>query len=97
MVEDIFIEDMKERGIEVTRNSAFSRFTTDENLESPVTITYQNPKTGSFGSFKSKYLIGSDGAHSNVRRSIPGAQMIGESSNSKWGVLDGSWRDLATF
>jgi 2-polyprenyl-6-methoxyphenol hydroxylase-like FAD-dependent oxidoreductase len=89
MVEDIFIEDMRERGIEVTRSSPFQRYVATDDPDAPIEAICHDNKTGSSRSFKTKYLIGCDGAHSNVRKSIPGAQMIGESSNSKWGVLDG--------
>ena len=89
MVEDIFIDDMRERGIEVTRSTPFSRYVATDDAEAPIEAICQDKKTGSSRSFKTKYLIGCDGAHSNVRKSIAGAQMVGESSNSKWGVLDG--------
>ncbi|KAI1628945.1 FAD binding domain-containing protein [Exophiala viscosa] len=89
MVEDIFIEDMRERGIEVTRSTPFSRYVATDDAGAPIEAICQDKKTGSSRSFKTKYLIGCDGAHSNVRKSIAGAQMVGESSNSKWGVLDG--------
>lgn len=91
MVEDIFIEDMKERGIEVTRSSPFQRYVATQDPEAPIEAICQDNKTGTSRSFKTKYLVGCDGAHSNVRRSIVGAQMVGESSNSKWGVLDGKF------
>lgn len=87
MVEDVFIEDMRERGIEVLRSSPFLHYTTDQES---ICVVCDNKKLGSTLSFNTKYLIGCDGAHSNVRKSIPGAQMVGESSNSKWGVLDGT-------
>lgn len=89
MVEDIFIEDMRERGVEVVRSLPFLRYMTEEDPDAPIEIVCQDNKTASGRSFKTRYLVGCDGAHSNVRKSIPGAQMIGESSNSKWGVLDG--------
>jgi len=37
---------------------------------------------------RSKYLVGCDGAHSAVRRSI-GVEMKGEGTDVFWGVLDG--------
>lgn len=88
MVEDIFIEDMRERGVEVTRSSPFLKYTAD-SPKSAIDVFFDDKKSASIKSFKTKYLVGCDGAHSNVRKSIPGAQMVGESSNSKWGVLDG--------
>lgn len=99
MVEDIFIKDMRERGIEVVRNSPCVRYTMAENdpaAAAPITVICDD-KTSTAGSqrtFKTRYLVGCDGAHSAVRRSIPGAQMVGESSNSQWGVLDGRCKAL---
>ncbi|KAM5527613.1 phenol 2-monooxygenase [Fusarium oxysporum f. sp. phaseoli] len=37
--------------------------------------------------YKAKYVIGSDGAHSTVRKSL-GFQMVGDSSDAVWGVMD---------
>lgn len=88
MVEDVFIEDMRERAIEVTRGSNFQEYKSEVGSET-VEVDYIEIKTGEHQSFQTKYLVGCDGAHSNVRKSIPGATMVGESSNAKWGVLDG--------
>lgn len=87
MVEDVFIEDMRERGVEVVRSSPFLSYTPDHDS---IRVICDDKKLGSTLCLNTKYLIGCDGAHSNVRKSIPGAQMVGESSNSKWGVLDGT-------
>lgn len=88
MVEDVFIEDMRERAIKVTRGSTFQEYKSEAGSET-VQVDYIENKTGELQSFQSQYLVGCDGAHSNVRKSIPGATMVGESSNAKWGVLDG--------
>ncbi|KAL6914814.1 hypothetical protein FSST1_012574 [Fusarium sambucinum] len=37
--------------------------------------------------YRAKYAIGCDGAHSTVRRSL-GFKMVGDSSDSVWGVMD---------
>jgi phenol 2-monooxygenase len=89
MVEDVFIEDMRERNIEVTRGSTFQEYKSEVDSDT-VEIDYIENNTGSHRSFKTQYLVGCDGAHSNVRKSIPRAKMVGESSNAKWGVLDGT-------
>jgi 2-polyprenyl-6-methoxyphenol hydroxylase-like FAD-dependent oxidoreductase len=89
MVEDIFIEDMLERGVEVTRSIPFLRYSVGDDSEAPVIVHCEDLKSNSTRQLKTRYLVGTDGAHSNVRKSIPGAQMVGESSNAKWGVLDG--------
>ena len=89
MVEDIFIEDLRERGIEITRSRQFTRYETDSSREEIIAIC-ENTERETPSSFKTKYLVGCDGAHSNVRRSMPGAQTVGESTNARWGVLDGT-------
>ena len=42
---------------------------------------------GSLGEWRAKYVLGCDGAHSNVRRSL-GYKMLGDSSEAVWGVMD---------
>lgn len=86
MVEDIFLEDMRERGVEVLRNSPFLDYTTTKSL---VEVRYNDLVTGIKKTLKTQYLVGCDGAHSLVRKSMPGNAMDGASGKSAWGVLDG--------
>ncbi|MCJ1285678.1 hypothetical protein MMC26_005019 [Xylographa opegraphella] len=51
----------------------------------PVTVVAE--KDGKEEIFEAKYALGCDGAHSAVRRSL-GFKMIGDTSNSIWGVMD---------
>ena len=51
----------------------------------PVTVTAV--KDGVEHTFQAQYVLGCDGAHSVVRRSL-GYKMLGDSSDSVWGVLD---------
>lgn len=94
MVEDVFLEDMKTRNVEVTRGLTFEKYLSDADINSPLEIIFTENKTGRQKSFRSNYLVGCDGARSNVRESLPEARMVGESSNAKWGVLDGTFFDL---
>ncbi|RDW61538.1 FAD protein [Coleophoma crateriformis] len=89
MVEDIFIEDLKDRGIEVSRSSPFIEYTSSEDAEAPIQIKCGDGADGSTKAMKTKYLVGCDGARSMVRNSIPGAEMEGDSTRAPWGVLDG--------
>ncbi|KAI1757437.1 FAD binding domain-containing protein [Xylaria castorea] len=50
-----------------------------------VTVTAM--KDGVERVYKAKYALGSDGAHSQVRRSL-GLKMLGDSSDEVWGVMD---------
>ncbi|KAK7726714.1 hypothetical protein SLS57_003275 [Botryosphaeria dothidea] len=44
-------------------------------------------KDGKEEEFRTKYVLGCDGAHSLVRKSL-GIQMLGDSSDTIWGVMD---------
>ncbi|KAI9691652.1 MAG: hypothetical protein M1822_007723 [Bathelium mastoideum] len=51
----------------------------------PVTVVTE--KGGNEEIFEAKYALGSDGAHSAVRKSL-GFHMVGDTSDSIWGVMD---------
>jgi phenol 2-monooxygenase len=87
MIEELFLDDMAERGAGVERNCVFRGCEVVEGEEFPVETVY----TGLGGverRVRAKYLVGCDGAHSAVRRSI-GVEMRGEGTDVFWGVLDG--------
>ncbi|WP_417543238.1 FAD-binding monooxygenase [Marinobacter sp.] len=68
----------------------FQTLTVDEDCEYPVTVTLRHvggEKDGQERTVKAKYVIGCDGAHSRVRKSI-GRQHIGAVSYHAWGVMD---------
>jgi phenol 2-monooxygenase len=85
MVEDIFIDDLRLRGVEVMRSSPFNRYLAGD---SGVLVECNDLSTGSTKNLKTQFLVGCDGAHSKVRKSMLG-EMDGASGNSAWGVLDG--------
>lgn len=89
MVEDVFLEDMSQRGVEVERSSPFITYAANAGPTGPVEIAYSSPKSKQAATVKCKYLVGCDGAHSRVRKAIPGLAMEGEPSKAPWGVLDG--------
>jgi phenol 2-monooxygenase (NADPH) len=58
--------------------------------EHPVTVILENTAPGSEGQSKTvraNYVIGCDGARSNVRRAI-GGQLHGDAAHQAWGVID---------
>lgn len=89
MVENVFLEDMSQRGVEVERNSPFITYTANAGPAGPIEVAYSSPKSKQTATMKCKYLVGCDGAHSRVRKAIPGLAMEGEPSKAPWGVLDG--------
>ncbi|KAH6898548.1 FAD binding domain-containing protein [Thelonectria olida] len=89
MVEGLFIEDMKKRGKEVRRNMAFESYNVPDSKQGPLQVNCRTNVTQDKRAVLAQYLIGCDGAHSKVRKSIPDAKAIGMSQAAIWGVLDG--------
>lgn len=85
MVEGTLIDSMKQRGVEVQRSTKFETYETAKD----GTLKVQIQDHGVEKTIPSRYLVGCDGAHSRVRKAIPGAVPEGNSSESVWGVLDG--------
>ncbi|KAI8635036.1 FAD binding domain-containing protein [Xylariaceae sp. FL1651] len=50
-------------------------------------VTVTAVKDGAEQVYRAKYVLGSDGAHSQVRKAL-GINMVGESSDEVWGVMD---------
>lgn len=88
MVEDLFIEDMRTRGVEVTRSSPFSKYR-QYGPNIALDVFSRSAETGKEKLWQTKYLVGCDGAHSQVRKAIPDIKSEGSSSEAIWGVLDG--------
>jgi phenol 2-monooxygenase (NADPH) len=88
MIEDVFLEDLKRRGVQVTRSSPFVQCS-GRDSSNVIKSTCQDPITGERKTIRSNYVIGCDGAHSQVRKSMPEVTMEGQSGNAAWGVLDG--------
>jgi phenol 2-monooxygenase len=89
MVEAVFEDDLRERGTLVLRNTAFVSFEYTPMAICPLTVNCQHDVNHSKRSFSTRYIVGCDGAHSLVRKCIPGATPVGASSDVVWGVLDG--------
>ncbi|KAH7256910.1 FAD binding domain-containing protein [Fusarium tricinctum] len=89
MVEGLFLEDMKKRGKEVRRNMAFESYSVPDNKTGPLQVNCRANVNQDKRSVLTQYLIGCDGAHSKVRKSIPDVKAVGMSQAAIWGVLDG--------
>lgn len=89
MIEEVFIQDLLARGIKIQRNSSFQKFSLQSSSED-IRVEYLDTSTHTHTPkiLQTKYLIGCDGAHSNVRKHLDGARMEGEQSGSVWGILD---------
>jgi phenol 2-monooxygenase len=91
MVEDVFLQDLRTRNVEVVRNRKFISQAKSKSEAGILVVESEHPVTRERSSFLTEYLVGCDGAHSMVRRSISGVEMTGEPSKAAWGVLDGQF------
>lgn len=53
----------------------------------PVTVTLETVEGGQSRKIRARYVVGCDGARSNVRRAI-GRELVGDSASQAWGVMD---------
>lgn len=61
-----------------------------DNVEYPITVTLRRtagPQEGEEVVVRTKYLVGADGARSQVRKSL-GYRLQGKQANHAWGVMD---------
>ncbi|EPQ51920.1 FAD/NAD P-binding domain-containing protein [Gloeophyllum trabeum ATCC 11539] len=89
MVEDVLLLDMKSHGVGVTRNATFTEYSRQTNIRESINVEYKDTATGSMRHLQTTYVVGCDGAHSKVRRCMRDADMVGETKDIIWGVLDG--------
>jgi 2-polyprenyl-6-methoxyphenol hydroxylase-like FAD-dependent oxidoreductase len=89
MIEKLFIDDLKERGVTVSRNTAFVDYDYTPEKCMPLEAICKTNADQAKKSFGTKYIVGCDGAHSRVRKCLPDSQAVGASHDAIWGVLDG--------
>ena len=89
MVESLFVNDLKERGVEVQRNTAFVDYEYSPNKVRPLQVLTKTNVDQSKRTYGTRFLVGCDGAHSQVRKSLPNSRQVGVSRDAVWGVLDG--------
>ncbi|KAK1657937.1 FAD binding domain-containing protein [Colletotrichum godetiae] len=86
MIEGVFIDDLRESGVEVKRSHSFQTYSALNDGSLSIECDLQGEgKT----SIHSEFLVGCDGARSLVRKSIPDTFAQGSPHASVWGVLDG--------
>lgn len=87
-VEDLLLKDIMERGVDVQRNVTFVDYVKDTKPEQNIEVICKPTHSEEKRVFATSYLIGCDGAHSNVRKSMS-SRMVGSSYDQVWGVIDG--------
>ncbi|KAI1495528.1 FAD binding domain-containing protein [Biscogniauxia marginata] len=86
-IERIYIRDLARHRALVERNSLLKEYTVDNTDSHPVRATIRNEKTGQEESIRAKFLVGSDGAASSIRRQLQ-IPFDGVSTGIYWGIMD---------
>ncbi|POR33233.1 Phenol 2-monooxygenase [Tolypocladium paradoxum] len=89
IVESLFIDDLRKRGREVRRNTAFDSYEYPAGKTGQLQVNCRTNVNHDKRTILTQYLVGCDGAHSKVRKSIPDVEAVGMSQAAIWGVLDG--------
>ncbi|RCI14584.1 hypothetical protein L249_6811 [Ophiocordyceps polyrhachis-furcata BCC 54312] len=89
IVESLFIDDMRKRGREVRRNTAFESYDHITGKSGHIQVNCYTNVNHDKRTILAQYLVGCDGAHSKVRKSMPDVEAVGMSQAAIWGVLDG--------
>lgn len=89
MVESLFVDDLKERGVEVQRNTAFVDYEDTPRKVRPIQVITKMNVDQTGRTLGTRYLVGCDGSHSQVRKALPNSRPLGVSRDALWGVLDG--------
>ncbi|KAI1749774.1 FAD binding domain-containing protein [Xylaria castorea] len=88
-IERIYIRDLARHKSIVERSTVLSDYTvrTESSASHPVQATIKNELTGGTQFVQAKFLVGSDGAASMVRKGL-GIPFDGVSTGIYWGIMD---------
>lgn len=88
-LERIYIRDLLRHQVLVERETLISDFEVESNssLTHPVRIEMKNDRTGANETVRPKFLVGSDGAASAIRKKLQ-IPFDGVSTDIFWGILD---------
>ncbi|KAI9661313.1 MAG: hypothetical protein M1821_009640 [Bathelium mastoideum] len=86
-IERIYVRDLMRHKILVERNTTLSDFAVDRGGQYPVAATLLNTSTGQKEDIRAQFLIGSDGAASQVRKKVQ-IPFDGMSTDIYWGIID---------
>lgn len=91
-VHDMYLEIMRNSPSRLVPDYSLQlvNLTVDRTKDYPVEVTLERSDPeheGQTVKLRAKYVVGCDGARSNVRRAI-GRQLSGDSANQAWGVMD---------
>lgn len=89
-IERIFVRDLARQKQLVERNCVLSKYAVEQGEDAgdyPVRATIRNERTGRESAVRAKFLVGSDGAASGIRKSLD-IPFDGVSTDIYWGIMD---------
>ncbi|KAI0409180.1 FAD binding domain-containing protein [Xylaria palmicola] len=88
-IERIYIRDLARHKAIVERSSVLSEYAVHEepDVTYPIQATIKNQRTGQTQAVRAKFLVGSDGAASMLRKGL-GIPFDGVSTGIYWGIMD---------
>ncbi|KAF9001673.1 FAD binding domain-containing protein [Cyathus striatus] len=90
-VEHVFIRDLIRHDVLVERPCTATSYKFDEDADPsvthPITVNITNQQTGVEEVVKARFMVGSDGAHSMIRKSLP-ISFDGIKTDLHWGIVD---------
>ncbi|KAL1850581.1 hypothetical protein Plec18170_006866 [Paecilomyces lecythidis] len=91
-LERIFVRDLLRHQVLVERCTTLKEYDISEaeNPERPIKAVIRNDKTGQEETIRAKFLVGSDGASSMIRKKLE-IPFHGVSTDIYWGIMDGKY------
>lgn len=86
-IEKIYVRDLLRHRSIVERSCSIEDYTLDHAKSHPVKATVRNGRTGISEEIQAKFLVGSDGASSMIRKRL-GIPFDGVSTGIYWGIMD---------
>lgn len=89
-IHDFYLDVMRQspHRLEPDYSRELISLTTTEDADHPVTATFKKlDADGETETIRARYVVGCDGAHSTVRKSL-GHRLKGDSARQLWGVMD---------
>lgn len=91
LIEQVFISDLEENGVEIQRPWTIKSFQTDPNVDAeyPVEVELEHVDGKEREVIRSKYLFSGEGARSSVRQKLNIEVKHKDPIAHVWGVMDG--------
>lgn len=86
-IERVYVRDLARHHAIVERSSSLTNYEMDNTSTHPVQATIYNERTGKEDFIRAKFLVGSDGAASMIRKRLQ-IPYDGVSTGIYWGIMD---------